>query len=163
MGADYYWHDSYWPELWVVYPADYDFSAAIWFNGHSVWTYTLFSGGIVGLLFHLALFAGAIVFGLASVRSQRGRPDPDTWLGFIPIFAVIALLSESATSNQLAERLTGVMLGIAIGAPQALFVRSWQREREDVLAVDPLPDAGAYPDRNPAFSAVQSSPPCKPC
>jgi hypothetical protein len=123
MGAPYHWDPSYLPELYTVYPRGSDFSMDIWFNGHSVWTYTLFSSGVVGVAFHLAFFAAASVFGLLAVRRQSGQPDDETWLGFLPLFLVACLLSESLTSNQLAERLTGVMLGVAAGLPQALFLR----------------------------------------
>lgn len=123
MGAPYYWDASYWPELYVIYPSDTDFSDEIWWNGHSVWTYTIFATGVIGLLFHLGLFGGAIAHGLYAVRWQarKGRVDDQTWLGFLPVFVVMCLLSESATSNQLVERLPGVMLGLAAGLPQALF------------------------------------------
>jgi len=124
MGANYYWDPSYWPELWSVYPSDYDFSMDIWFNGHSVWTYTLFSGGLIGMTFHLVFFAAASLHGLAAVRAQActGRVDDQTWLGFLPLFIVGCMLSESFTSNQLAERLSGAILGLAAGLPQALYL-----------------------------------------
>lgn len=139
MGAAYYWDASYWPELYTVYPLDTDFSADIWFNGHSVWTYTIFSGGIIGLLFHLGLFGGACWHGLRAVRLRSGRADEETWLGFLPVFTVCCLLSESFTSNQLAERLTGVMLGIAAGLPQALYMA--RRAPRYFYAMPPAPAA----------------------
>jgi hypothetical protein len=132
MGAPYHWDPSYLPELYTVYPAGTDFSMDIWFNGHSVWSYTLFSGGVIGLLFHLVFFGAASLFGLLAVRRQSGQPDPETWLGFLPLFVVACLLSESLTSNQLAERLTGVMLGVASAVPQALFLR---RPRPSALRI----------------------------
>ncbi len=137
MGADYYWDASYWPELYTVYPLDYDFSEAIWFNGHSIWTYTTFSGGAVGILFHLALFVGGSWYGVASVRRQSGSPHPEAWLGFLPLFSILCLLSESFTSNQLAERLAGSMLGLSIGLPQALFLsaRTLRRVAPRLVAV----------------------------
>jgi len=145
MGASYYWDASYWPELWTIYPADYDFSADIWFNGHSVWTYTIFSGGLIGLAFHLAFFGGACLHGLAAVRAQArtGRADDQTWLGFLPVFVVCCLLSESFTSNQLAERLTGVMLGLSAGLPQALYFA--RRPRSTPPVTPPIPAAGRPP------------------
>ncbi|MFN0127807.1 MAG: hypothetical protein ACKV19_14095 [Verrucomicrobiales bacterium] len=133
MGGSYYWDPSYWPELWTVYPSNYDFSGDIWFNGHSVWTYTLFSGGGIGLVLHLAFFGAAVLHGLAAVRAsaRSGRVDGQTWLGFLPVFTVCCLLSESFTSNQLAERLAGVMLGLSAGLPQALY-RSTRRRTAGV-------------------------------
>jgi hypothetical protein len=131
MGANYYWDASFWPELYTVFPTDYDFSQPIWFNGHSVWTYTLFSGGLLGILFHITLFISLCILGLRAVRVQSDHPDPETWTGFLPLFVVGCLLVESVTSNQLAERLTGVMLGLAGGVPQALMMRSARRRRTE--------------------------------
>jgi len=125
IGASYHWDPSYWPELWAVYPADTDFSADIWYNSHSLWTYTIFSGGAVGLACHLALLVGAAGIGVVAVRAagRAGRVDDQSWLGFLPLLVVACLVSESATSNQLAERLSGVILGMTAGATQALYGR----------------------------------------
>lgn len=141
MGGEYFWDPAYWPELYTVFPRDYNFSEPIWFNGHSVWTYTLFSTGGVGVLCHVAFFCAVVVVALRVVRGQAAAADPEAWLGFLPVLMVFCLLSESVTSNQLAERLTGVMLGMAAGAPQAL-VRSALQRRRWLGAVRSLP-AGA--------------------
>jgi len=155
MGASYYWDAAYWPEMWTVYPADFDFSMDIWFNGHSVWTYTLFSGGLIGLGFHLAFFAAASLNGLLAVRAsaRSGRVDSQTWLGFLPLFTVCCLLSESFTSNQLAERLAGVMLGLSAGVPQALYMT---RRSAAVRAV-PIPGADWVGPPLPSASHPQAA------
>lgn len=156
MGAPYYWDASYWPELYVIYPSDTDFSDDIWWNGHSVWTYTIFATGIIGLLFHLGLFGGAMVHGVRAVRwqAQRGLVDGQTWLGFLPVFVVMCLLSESATSNQLVERLPGVMLGLAAGLPQALY---FSRQRSGQLPQEILRITFPF-QRPPTSRAIAGSP-----
>lgn len=155
MGASYYWDPSYWPELWTVYPKDYDFAMDIWFNGHSVWTYTLFSGGLIGLAFHLAFFGAASLHGVAAVRAsaRAGRVDDQTWLGFLPLFTICCMLSESFTSNQLAERLAGVMLGLSAGLPQALYM-----PRRRAAAVPPVvPGSGQPGQTGPATEIFASA------
>ncbi len=158
MGAKYYWDASYWPELYVIYPADTDFSGDITWNGHSVWTYTIFSSGAIGLILHLGFFGGAIAHGLRAVQWQarRGRVDDQTWLGFLPVFAVMCLLSESATSNQLVERLPGTMLGLAAGLPQALYHRRRQAAGAGPVRVV-IPSLSSQP-LPPTSSAVAGSP-----
>jgi hypothetical protein len=153
LGASYYWDPSYWPELWTIYPAGTDFSMDIWFNAHSLWTYTVFSTGLIGLLFHLAFFAGAAVNGLVAVRhcTAIGRADGASWLGFLPLFVVCCLLSESFTSNQLAERLTGVMVGLAAGVPQAVLMTARRRGR--ACAADSPPSAEMFQSPTPAAHA----------
>ncbi|MEM8953156.1 MAG: hypothetical protein AAGD22_03300 [Verrucomicrobiota bacterium] len=124
VGADYYWDPAYYPELYLVYPADFDFSGSLWFAGHSVWTYALFSGGVLGLLFHVALFGGVMVFCLRSVYVNRMLPGFRLDYAFLPFVATWCLLSESATSNPFDERLAGLVFGMMAGLPQVLFLRA---------------------------------------
>ncbi len=124
VGGSYYWDDAYYPELWQVYPSDFDFSGEFWFAGHSVWTWALFSGGVVGTLFYVALFAGVMALGLGSVRANAHFPGPDNFLGFLPFVAAWCILSESFTSNPFDERLAGLIFGLMAGLPQALFTRA---------------------------------------
>jgi O-antigen ligase len=138
VGADYYWDTSYYPELYLVYPADFDFSGDFWFAGHSVWTYALFSGGALGVLCHLALFGGVMALCLRSVYVNRPRPGFRLDYAFLPFVAAWCLLSESATSNPLDERLAGLVFGMMAGLPQVLFcrARAMLGERDLVHGVD---------------------------
>ncbi len=130
MGADYYWDPSYYPELYLVWPDDYDFSGVFWFAGHSIWTYAIFTGGFIGLFFHLGFF-GSIVWssfsaakrlGLAAKR--QGYFDPEAFLAFLPAVTVLCVLSQSATSNYFGERLGGLVFGLMAGFPQFYHYRA---------------------------------------
>jgi hypothetical protein len=126
IGASYYWHPSYMPEILLVYPPDEEIGEDVWFAGHSTWTYALFSGGAIGLLAHLALVVGTMAASLQSARANASDPGPDQWLSFLPFIAASCLLSETLTSNPFDERLAAMIFGVMAGLPQAFLVRaSW--------------------------------------
>lgn len=124
VGGAYYWDDSFYEELWEVYPEDFDFSGEFWFAGHSVWTWAMFSGGTIGTIFYLSLFIGVMFLSLRCVKANAPYPGFPAYIGFLPFVAAWCLLSESLTSNPFDERLAGLIFGIMAGLPQALFVRA---------------------------------------
>ncbi len=124
VGGSYYWDDSFYEELWEVYPTDFDFSGEFWFAGHSVWTWSMFSGGAIGTALFAALFAGTMLLSLACVRRNAPYPGFAAYLGFLPFVAAWCILSESLTSNPFDERLAGLIFGMMAGLPQAFFVRA---------------------------------------
>ena len=124
IGASYYWDPAFMPEILLVYPADMEIDTDMWYAGHSTWIYSVFSGGFIGLLAHVAFFIGIMIFSLRAAASNASHPGPDQWLAFLPFVAVCCLISETLTSNPLQERLTGVLLGMMAGLPQAFMVRS---------------------------------------
>jgi hypothetical protein len=128
IGDSFYWDQEYFPELYMVYSvAELDeISRDIWYAGHSVWTYALFSGGVIGLAAFAGLFASTVVLSLRSAAANARLPGPDYWLLFLPTVATFCLLSESATSNAFDERLLGILFGATFGLAQAGFIRaSW--------------------------------------
>jgi hypothetical protein len=126
IGASYYWHPSYLPEIRLVYPPEEDIGGDVWFAGHSTWTYSLFSGGVIALLAHLALLGGTMAGSLLAARANATDPGPDQWLAFLPFIAACCLLSETLTSNPFDERLAALVFGVMAGLPQAFLVRaSW--------------------------------------
>jgi O-Antigen ligase len=130
IGASYYWHPSYMPEIRLVFPPDEEIGDDVWFAGHSTWTYSLFSGGVIGLLAHIALIAGTMAASLLAARSNASDPGPDQWLAFLPFIAACCLLSETLTSNPFDERLAAMIFGVMAGLPQAFLVRaSWIHAR----------------------------------
>ena len=126
IGASYYWHPSYMPAIHLVYPPDEEIGSDVWFAGHSTWTYSLFSGGLIGLLAHLALIGGVMAASLAAARANASDPGPDQWLAFLPFVAACCLLSETLTSNPFDERLAAMIFGVMAGLSQSFLVRaSW--------------------------------------
>ena len=126
IGASYYWDPAYMPELHLVYPVDMELGHEIWFAGHSLWTYSLFSGGVIGICAFLLLLGGTCVASLRAARANATDPGPDQWLAFLPFIAVCCLLSESVTSNPFDERLAAMIFGMMAGLPQSFMVRaSW--------------------------------------
>ena len=126
VGASFYWDDDYFPELYQVYEKDEleEISSDIWYAGHSIWTYSLFSGGFIALVSFIGLFVATIAFSLFSAAANARLPGPDYWLLFLPAVAAICILSESATSNPFDERLLGMIFGATFGFCQAGYVRA---------------------------------------
>lgn len=141
-GASYYWDESYFPELFMVYPEDrHQFAEDIYTAGHSIWTYTLFSSGIVGILVVLGTFFATMGLSLRAAwrnsQTVMGRWAMDAHLLFLPCVSMLCLLSESITRNPFDERFTGVLLGFMIALPQFFFNRAYyleHREQEAALA-----------------------------
>lgn len=126
IGASYYWHLKYMPAIHLVYPPTEEIGNDVWFAGHSTWTYSLFSGGIIGLLAHLGLIGGVMAASLSAARANASDPGPDQWLAFLPFVAACCLLSESLTSNPFDERLAAMIFGMMAGLSQSFLVRaSW--------------------------------------
>ncbi|WP_367874361.1 hypothetical protein [Luteolibacter sp. Populi] len=126
IGASYYWHSKYMPAIHLVYPPTEEIGNDVWFAGHSTWTYSLFSGGVIGLLAHLSLIGGVMAASLLAARANASHPGPDQWLAFLPFIAACCLLSESLTSNPFDERLAAMIFGVMAGLSQSFLVRaSW--------------------------------------
>ncbi|CAN5133200.1 hypothetical protein BH23VER1_BH23VER1_21190 [soil metagenome] len=128
IGGSYYWDASYYPEMYAVYPDDHLFEEDIWYQGHSIWTYALFSGGFVGVAFHLAFFLAVVGLSLRSVPTAaevslggRATGRNDAYLAFLPFITVVAVLAQCATSNYFDERFAGLILGLMAGLPQRYF------------------------------------------
>ncbi len=130
LGASYYWDESYYPELFMVYPDDrHQFPDEIYSAGHSIWTYTLFSTGFIGV--GIVLLAFFIPMGM-SLRSAylnsltvMGPRAWDSFLMFLPFVAMWAVLSESITRNPFDERFTGVLFGFMMALPQFFYNRAY--------------------------------------
>lgn len=126
IGSSYYWDRAYLPEILMVIPAEDAGFDDIWAAGHSVWTYALFSGGVIALAGYLVLFGSTAAFSLWAARMNASDPGPDQWLAFLPFVATCCLLSETLTANPFQERLVGILFGMMAGLPQAFIVRaSW--------------------------------------
>jgi O-antigen ligase len=114
------------PAIHLVYPPSEEIGNDVWFAGHSTWTYSLFSGGVIGLLAHLGLIGGVMAASLSAARANASDPGPDQWLAFLPFVAACCLLSESLTSNPFDERLAAMIFGVMAGLSQSFLVRaSW--------------------------------------
>lgn len=143
LGASYYWDESFFPELFQVYPEDrHQFADDIYTAGHSIWTYTLFSSGIIGILITIGMFLAVMGFCLwaawTNAQTVMGRWAMDAHLLFLPFVAMLCTLSESITRNPFDERMTGVMFGFMAALPQFFFNRAhYLRHREQEASLTP--------------------------
>ena len=164
LGAGYHWHESFFPELFLVYPADrHQFSGTIYTAGHSIWTYTLFSSGWIGICLTLGAFFYCMFLclraGQLNARTVMGKRAPDTYLIFLPLVAMLATLSESITRNPFDERYTGVLFGFMLALPQVFYNRyTYLMHREQLAEITPQlileEDDVPTDDWNGAFPAV---------
>jgi hypothetical protein len=130
LGAAYYWDEDYYPELFLVYPEDrHQFPFDIYSAGHSIWTYTLFSTGFIGVGVILASFFCTMGLSLRScylnVTTVMGARAWDSFLIFLPFVGMWSVLSESVTRNPFDERFTGVLFGFIMVFSQFYFNRAW--------------------------------------
>lgn len=130
LGAPYYWDEDYYPELFLVYPNDrHQFPDEIYTAGHSIWTYTLFSTGFVGIGITLLSFFFPMGLSLHSAylnsRTVMGPRAWDSFLVFLPFISMWATLSESVTRNPFDERFTGVLFGFMMALPQFFYNRAF--------------------------------------
>lgn len=130
LGAAYYWDESYFPELFLVYPEDrHQFPDEIFSAGHSIWTYTLFSTGFVGIAITLLSFFIPMGLSLHAARlnalTVMGPRAWDSFLVFLPFVAMWATLSESVTRNPFDERFTGPMFAFMMALPQFFYNRAY--------------------------------------
>ena len=143
VGASFYWDHDFFPELYQVYEPDdlEEISTDIWYAGHSIWTYSLFSGGIIALTAFISLFVTSIAYSIASAAANAQLPGPDYWLLFLPAITALCILSESATSNPFDERLLGMIFGATFSFSQAGFLRAHQlrlRSRSATRPANPI-------------------------
>lgn len=129
LGASYYWDESYFPELFLVYPDDrHQFPDEIYTAGHSIWTYTLFATGFVGIGLTLLSFFIPMGLSLHSAwlvsKTVMGPRAWDSFLAFLPFVVMWAVLSESITRNPFDERFTGVLFGFMMALPQFFYNRA---------------------------------------
>ncbi len=130
LGAAYYWDEDYYPELFLVYPDDrHQFPLDIYSAGHSIWTYTLFSSGFIGVGVVLASFFFTMGFSLWSCylnsKTVMGARAWDSFLIFLPFVGMWSVLSESVTRNPFDERFTGVLFGFILVFSQFYFNRAF--------------------------------------
>ena len=138
LGAAYYWDEDYFPELFLVYPADrHQFPDEIFSAGHSIWTYTLFSTGFIGIGITLLYFFLPMGLSLHAVkeisRTVMGPRAWDSFLVFLPFVAMWATLSESITRNPFDERFTGVMFAFMMALPQFFYNRAYYLRYRETL------------------------------
>ncbi len=130
LGAGYYWDESYAEELVQYTYGNMDIYrdtvSDVRFPGHSIWTYAVFSGGIFGGLCYLGLFGISAIIAYISTRGLRQAREFPLDVAYLPFIAQLAFLSQSLTFNPFIERAGGLVLGIAIGFPQFLYVAAWR-------------------------------------
>jgi hypothetical protein len=124
IGQNYYWDERYAVELAYTYGNVDVFRSEvreIWFPGHAIWTYAVFSGGFFSLVCHVLFFALATgIAWKAGMRAARSGSVP-LHLAWLPFCSVLAFISASLTFNPFIERAAGLVLGFIVALPQFIM------------------------------------------
>jgi hypothetical protein len=125
IGQKYYWDEAYATELCAYTYGSEDIFRAdfreIWFPGHAIWTYAIFSGGFLSLLFHIAFFGLATGIAWKAGRRAAALDAVPLHLGWLPFAGMLAFLSASLTFNPFIERAAGLVLGFIAALPQFIM------------------------------------------
>jgi hypothetical protein len=128
-----------------VFRADF---REIWFPGHAIWTYAIFSGGFLGLAFHVVFFALATGIAWRAGRRAVATGAVPLHLGWLPFAGMLAFLSASLTFNPFIERAAGLVLGFIAALPQFIMRDAAQYAALRQRAVKVL--AALLPHHSPA-------------
>ena len=151
IGQKYYWDEAYATELAYTYGSIDIFRAdfrEIWFPGHAIWTYAIFSGGFLSLAFHTVFFALATGFAWRAGKRAAATGAVPLHLGWLPFAGMLAFLSASLTFNPFIERAAGLVLGFIAALPQFIMRDALQYAAVRQRAVKVL--AALLPHRSPA-------------
>ena len=124
IGQKYYWDEAYAVELAYTYGNVDIFRSdfrEIWFPGHAIWTYAIFSGGFFSLLMHTAFFAGAIGIAWKAGKRAVATGAVPLHLAWLPFVGMLAFVSASLTFNPFIERAAGLVLGFIAALPQFIL------------------------------------------
>ena len=150
FGAAYYWDDSFLPELHLVYADASEFPEEIYTAGHSLWTYALFSGGIIGIICWLLIFSVPVLNSLRGSfllsRLNELRDTNHLHLIYFGAIAAWTMFCSSILENPFDDRLAGPLTGIAIALPQFYLNRAWVLfQGRAAAAAAPTPDPASAP------------------
>ncbi|HEX2750633.1 MAG TPA: hypothetical protein VHM91_21690, partial [Verrucomicrobiales bacterium] len=125
IGQKYYWDEAYAPELCAYTYGDVDIFRSdfreIWFPGHAIWTYAIFSGGFFGLICHAVFFCVAIGMAWRAGKHATQSGAVPLHLAWLPFCGMLAFVSASLTFNPFIERAAGLVLGFIVGLPQFIM------------------------------------------
>ncbi|HWB04965.1 MAG TPA: hypothetical protein VG796_18190 [Verrucomicrobiales bacterium] len=143
IGHNYYWDERYAVELAYTYGNVDIFRAdfrEIWFPGHAIWTYAVFSGGFFSLTCHVLFFVLAVGISLRAGKAAVRSGAAPWHLAWLPFCGNLAFISASLTFNPFIERAAGLVLGFIVALPQFLMrdtvkVSAAKKRLAQVLAV----------------------------
>ena len=132
LGFHYYWDESYAVELAAyTYGNEDEFRSYyrdVAFPGHSIWTYAMFSGGVIGLLCYLGLFIVGTTWAFTSIKNLKIARDFPIDIAFLPAVCLAGFLSLSLTFNPFIERASSVTMGVMLVFPQFLILSAWRKQ-----------------------------------
>ena len=111
LGSEYAWDSSYMDVLSSVLGGDNEVGIYEWNGGHSLWIYSLYSGGILFGWIIPCVFLMCLYQAFLSIRRRHlYRPRLESAV-YLPYFVLMAFIGISFTSHPLMFRENAVVLG----------------------------------------------------
>lgn len=129
LGSSFSWSSMYFEQLSQIIPLWKLEQINVWTTGHSLWVYSLYSGGIIfGLLVPICIISSLYFSrkGIMFASSFFTKEDIEKTVFFSLITA--SIVGASFLANPLGERITGVFLGFGLVVP-LLLVNQLQLNR----------------------------------
>jgi O-antigen ligase len=109
-GHAYYWSGDALNELYSTGMAFEEYRGDIWFSGHNMWIYALFSSGIVGLGMCFSFVVGVVMRGMRMITVDVA---PETlFYRIAALLAFVSFMAQSFVSNPFGERFACILIGI---------------------------------------------------
>ncbi|MFA3791368.1 hypothetical protein AB6T38_09645 [Aliiglaciecola sp. SL4] len=133
VGSVYVWDSDYFNTISMVIDINLLSHQTYWANGHSLWVYSLYSGGLLfgWLVPFCALYSLVLSFKNIRKKFTFGHLENSTTIVFFCLINV-AIFSATFTANPLGVRLVGVIYGLGIG----LSILYFQQTKEILRVKD---------------------------
>jgi hypothetical protein len=116
LGSEYFWDYNYFFVLKSVYSWNDFINKGGWYGGHSMWVYSLYSGGLLFGWIIIAISFFSLFRMLAVVKKKHIHYDY-ILTSFAPLllFLILGYISQGFTSHPLSNRFFALIAGFVFG------------------------------------------------
>ncbi len=122
LGSEYFWDDNFFFALKSVYSWNDFINKSGWYGGHSMWVYSLYSGG---LLFGWVILATSFLslFRILAVVNNKHLNNDYFLSSYAPLLLLLILgyISQGFTSHPLSKRFFALIAGLVFGIIHWLY------------------------------------------
>lgn len=131
VGSVYVWDSDYFNIISMVIDINLLSNQTYWANGHSLWVYSIYSGGLLfgWLVPFCAIYSLFISYKTIRKKFTNNQFENNTTIVFFCLINV-AIFSATFTANPLGVRLVGLMYGLGIGLSILYFQQIKEVRRE---------------------------------
>ncbi len=113
LGSEYFWDYNFFFALKSVYSWNDLINKSGWYGGHSIWVYSLYSGGV--LFGWIIIFISFFSFFRSMAVFKKSLLTKDSFLkknASIYLFLILGFISQGFTSDPLAKRFFALIAGL---------------------------------------------------